>query len=174
MKKIKLYTAVSLDGYIARTDGDLDWISDFSSPEKTDYGYRSFFESTDTVIIDESSYLNILSMDIIWPYKDKPVYVVSSMPMNAKDNIHFITDDIIDSIDKLREEEGKDIWLACSSKLLTMLLNHDMIDEMTINRFPVILGFGMPLFSDNPKESEWRVKNNVSYQNGITQTIYTK
>lgn len=84
MKKIKLYTVVSLDGYIARTDGDLDWISDFSSPEKTDYGYRSFFESTDTVIIDESSYLNILSMDIIWPYKDKSVYVVSSMPCMQK------------------------------------------------------------------------------------------
>lgn len=174
MKKIKLYIAVSIDGCIARMDGELDWMAGFPNPEKTDYGYQTFFESVDTVIMDESTYLNILSMDIIWPYKDKPVYVVSSMRMRAKDNLHFITDDIIESIDQLREEEGKDIWLACGGKLLTMLLNHDMIDEMIINRFPVILGFGMPLLPNNPKESKWSVKNSVSYQNGITQTTYTK
>lgn len=174
MKKIKLYIAVSIDGYIARMDGDLDWMAGFPNFEKTDYGYQAFFESVDTVIMDESAYLNILSMDVVWPYKDKPVYVVSSIPMSAKDNLHFITDDTIESIDKLRKEEGKDIWLACGGKLLTMLLNHDMIDEMIINRFPVILGFGTPLLPDNPKESNWNVESNVSYQNGIVQTIYTK
>lgn len=174
MKKIKLYIAASIDGCTARMDGDLDWMEGFSYPEKTDYGYQAFFESADTVIMDESFYLNIISLDVIWPYKDKPVYVVSSMPMNAKDNLHFITDDIIENIDKLREEEGKDIWLACGGKLLTMLLNHDMVDEMIINRFPVILGFGTPLLPDNSKESRWSVKNSVSYQNGISQTTYTK
>lgn len=174
MKKIKLYIAVSTDGCTARMDGDMDWMAGYPNPEKTDYGYQAFFESVDTVIMDEAAYLNILSMDIIWPYKGKSVYVVSSIPMSAKDNLHFITDDIIESIDKLRKEEGKDICLACGGKLLTMLLNHDMIDEMIINRFPVILGFGMPLFPDNPKESKWSVKSNVSYQNGIVQTIYTK
>lgn len=174
MKKIKLYTAVSIDGYIARMDDDLDWMSGYPNPEKTDYGYQTFFESVDMVIMDESTYLNILSMDIIWPYKDKPVYVVTPYPSDDNDKVYFISEDIIGNINKLREQEGKDIWLACGGKLLTMLLNEDMIDEMTINRFPVIIGSGIPLFPNNPKESKWNIENSVSYQNGITQTTYTK
>lgn len=152
----------------------MDWMSGYPNPEKTDYGYQAFFESVDTVIMDESFYLNILSMDIIWPYKDKPVYVVTPYPLEDKDKVHFITDDPIQNIDKLRKQEGKEIWLACGGKLLTVLLNEDMINEMTINRFPVIIGSGMPLFPDNPKESKWNVKSSTGYQNGITQTIYIK
>lgn len=174
MKKIKLYTAVSLDGCIARMYGDLDWMSGYPNPEKTDYGYQAFFESVDTIIIDESFYLNILSMDIIWPYKYKPVYVVTPYPSDDNDKVHFISENTVENIHKLREEEGKDIWLACGGKLLTTLLNQDMIDEMIINRFPVVLGSSIPLFPDNPKESKWKVKNSVSYQNGITQTTYIK
>lgn len=163
-----------MDGYIARNDGDLDWMAGFPNPEKVDYGYRTFFESVDTVIMDESAYLNILSMDIIWPYKDKPVYVVTPYSSDDNDNVHFISENIIESISKFQKEEGKDIWLACGGKLLTKLLNHEMIDEMIINRFPVILGSGISLFPDNPKESKWSLKNCVSYQNGIIQTTYKR
>ncbi|MDR2498319.1 MAG: dihydrofolate reductase family protein [Tannerellaceae bacterium] len=174
MKKIKLYVAISIDGYIARIDGDLDWMSGFPNLGKTDYGYQAFFELIDTVIMDESTYLNILSMDIIWPYKNKTVYVATPYPTDDNDKVHFIPEDAIETISKLREEEGKDIWLASGGKLLSMLLEHDMIDEMVINRYPLILGCGTPLLPDYTKESEWKVKDSITYKNGVTGTIYTR
>ncbi|HCO67999.1 MAG TPA: riboflavin biosynthesis protein RibD, partial [Dysgonomonas sp.] len=81
---------------------------------------------------------------------------------------------VVETISRLCEEDGKDIWLACGGKLLTILLNDDMIDEMTINRFPVVLGTGIPLFSDNLRGPKWNLKNSACYQNGITQTTYIK
>lgn len=174
MKKIKLYIAVSIDGYTARIDGDLDWLIEFPNPEKEDYGYRTFFESADTVIMDESAYLNILSMDIVWPYKDKSVYVATPYPTDNNDKASFISENAIEIISELREGEGKDIWLACGGKLLTLLLEHNIVDEMIINRFPVILGSGTPLFLDYNKESEWKVKDNTAYKNGVVSTTYVK
>lgn len=174
MKKIKLYIASTIDGYIDRSDGDLDWLTEFPNPERTDYGYRTFFESVDTVILDERTYMNIVSMDIIWPYKDKMVYVVTPYPTDNNDKVCFISENAVEAISGLREEEGKDIWLACGGKLLSMLLEQDMVNEMTINCYPVILGNGIALFSDYTKESEWKVKNSIIYKNGIISITYTR
>jgi dihydrofolate reductase len=174
MKKIKLYIATSIDGYIARNDGDLDWLTEFPNPDKIDYGYQKFFEPVDTIIMGGNTYRSILSMDVLWPYKDKPTYIITHNWVNSGDTIHPIKEDIIESITKLREEEGKDIWLVGGGKLVTMLLNNEMIDEMIITTIPVILGRGIPLFPDNPKESEWKVANNICYKNGVSQITYIK
>lgn len=70
--------------------------------------------------------------------------------------------------------EKKDIWLVGGGKLTTILLNQDMVDEMIIIVIPVILGSGIPLFSDNLKESKWELTNNESYKNKVIQIIYKK
>lgn len=172
MKKIRLYIAASIDGYIARNDGDLDWLTEFPNPEKADYGYKEFFESVGTVIMGGQSYRNILNTDYVWPYKDKTAYVVTHNPMGAKENVHFITEDVIEKISKLRKENGKDIWLVGGGKLITMLLNEDMVDEMIITIIPVIIGSGIPLFPNKPKESQWELQDCMSYKNGVVQTKY--
>ncbi len=174
MKKIKLYIAASIDGYIARSDGDLDWLVEFPNSERTDYGYRAFFESVDMVIIDEGIYLNIVSMDIIWPYKNQTVYVITPYPADDNDKVYFISENVVETISRLCEEDGKNIWLASGNKLLSMLLECDMVDEMTINRYPVILGSGTPLFPDHTKESEWKLKDSLTYENGVSQITYTR
>jgi len=174
MKKIKLYIAASIDGYIARNDGDLDWLTEFPNPEKTDYGYKEFFESVDTVIMGGRTYRDILSMDVLWPYKDKETYVITRSPMNEKKNIHFITENVIEKISRLREQNGKDIWLVGGGKLITTLLNENMVDEMIITTIPVILGHGIPLFPDKPKESQWKLQDCISYKNGVVQIKYKR
>ena len=174
MKKIKLYIATSIDGYIARGDGDLDWLTEFSNPEKADYGYQTFFESIGSIIMGGNAYRIILSMGVLPTYKNKPVYVITRNPAVLKNNISFITENIIENITKLQNEEGKDIWLAGGGKLVTMLLNHGMIDEMTIIRIPTILGHGISLFPDNPKESEWKIKDCTCHQNGVVRITYNK
>lgn len=174
MKKIKLYIAASIDGYIAGSDGDLDWLTEFPNPEKNDYGYKDFFESIDTVIMGGCTYRDILGMDVLWPYRDKRTYVVTRNPLSAKENIHFITENMTATFSQLKQEDGKDIWLVGGGKLTTMLLNQDLVDEMIIIYIPVILGDGILLFPDKPKESQWRLKDTVSYKNGVVQVSYMK
>lgn len=174
MKKIKLYIAASIDGYIARRDGDLDWLMKYPINSETNYGYDDFYKSIDTVIMGGQTYRDIMNMDFVWPYKDKTTYVITRNPMGTKENVHPIIDNVIEEISKLREEKGKDIWLVGGGKLTAMLLKQDMINEMIITTIPVILGNGIPLFPEQPKESKWELLDSMSYKNGGIQTTYIK
>lgn len=174
MRKIKLYIAASIDGYIARIDGDLDWLMEYPINPETNYGYNDFYESVDTVIMGGQTYRDILNMDFVWPYKDKTTYVVTRNSMGAKENVHFVTENIIETISELRNQEGKDIWLVGGGKLIVMLLNQNMVDEMIITTIPVVLGNGIPLFPEQSKESQWKLQDCTGYKNGVVQVTYKK
>ena len=172
MRKIKLYIAVSLDGYIARDDGDLDWLTEFPNPEKTDYGYQTFFDSIDIVIMGGRTYRDILSMDIVWPYQAKETYIITHNSLAKGKNIQFITHDILGTISEIQKENGQDIWLVGGGEIISMLLNHNLIDEIIITTIPAILGNGIPLFSGIMKESKWETFIYYKYENGVTQAHY--
>lgn len=112
MKRIKVYITASLDSYIARPDGDLDWLTKYPIASEINYGYHEFYASIDTVIMGGRTYRELLCMDILWPYKDKQTYVVSHGITETNENIEFITKDIIKKVSELQNEEGKDIWLV--------------------------------------------------------------
>jgi dihydrofolate reductase len=172
MRKIKLYIATSIDGFIAQSDGDLDWLIEYPNPEKTDYGCKNLFESIDTVIIGNRAYYSILSMDVKWPYQGKKCYIISHNADNSEHDIEYITKDVIEQISNLKMKTGKDIWLVGGGELVSMLLNHNLIDEMIMNCIPVILGHGIPLFPNMPKASNWQTVDSVRYKNGVVQTTY--
>ena len=96
------------------------------------------------------TYRDILGMDVIWPYKTKTSYIFTHNSIKTNENIQFIAGDIIEKIFQLREENGKDIWLVGGGEIISILLNHDLVDEMIITIIPVILGNGVPLFPNNP------------------------
>ena len=174
MKKIKLYIATSIDGYIAQTDGDIDWLIEYPNPERNDYGYKDFFNSVDTVILGGNTYRGIISMDVLWPYKDKETYIVTRNPYDFEKNIHYITDNIIEEIIQLRQKEGKDIWLAGGGRLTTILLNNDLVDEMIITVIPIIMGRGISLFPNKPKPSDWKAVESQKFANGVSQTKFIR
>ena len=107
MKKVKLYIAASIDSYIARPDGDLEWLTGFPNPSKTDYGYKDFFASVDAVIMGNRTYQDILLMDVLWPYKDKETYVVSHHAQETNENFLFISENVVETISELRKNDGK-------------------------------------------------------------------
>ena len=174
MKTIKLYIATSIDRYIARNDGDLDWLMKYPINFETNYGYDDFYKSVDTAIMGGRTYRDILNMDVTWPYKDKETYVITRNPVGAKESIHFITEDVIENISNLRNKNGKDIWLVGGGKITALLLNENMVDEMIITVIPVVLGSGIALFPDNSKESHWELQGCESYKNGVVQMVYKK
>ena len=101
-------------------------------------------------------------------------YVVSHHEWDTKENVRFITENIIETISELRNQEGKDIWLVGGGELISMLLAADLIDEMQICYFPIILGKGISLFPEQNKESKWEIIKTKVYDSGVLKVDYQK
>ena len=173
MKKVLLYLACSLDGYIAREDGKLDWLDEVPNPDKSDYGYFAFYDSIDTIMMGRKTYEEILGFDIPWPYEGKPTYIFSRTAKEQTDEkVTFVSGDIKAIVNDLQKEEGKNIWMAGGGELITSFLDLDLIDEMIITIVPTIIGSGLPLFPGRPKESKWELLKHEAFGNGMVNLKY--
>lgn len=152
MKKIILYIAASIDGRIAESDGGIERLSEFPITKEMNYGYKEFMASIDTIIMGGRSWRELSNIDAMSAYANKAVYVVSRHDWGQKENIRFITENVIERITALHNESGKDIWLFGGGELVSVLLAADLVDEMKIAYIPVILGNGISLFPEQPKE----------------------
>ena len=172
MKKVKLFIIASIDGYIACPwDDDMEWFAEFPNPSKNDYGYKDFFASADTVIMDELVYNGIMCLDVIWPYKDKETIVVSSFARESKENIRFTTDDAAATITQRKQQGGKDIWLMGGDVIASLF---DLVDEMQLVYIPVIHGNNKPLLPEKLKPSQWLLTENKAYDNGVIRLTYER
>ena len=174
MKKIILNITSSLDQRIAESDGGLEWLFEFPYREKTDSEPKDLLASVDTVLIGGRAYRELQNMDVIWKFKEQTTYVVSYHDWGTEENLHYITDNVIETISALKKEQGKDILLLGGGELISMLLAADLIDEMRITYIPVILGMGIPLFPKQPKESKWKLIENKACKSGVLIVKYLK
>lgn len=175
MKKLKLYIATSIDGYIARKDGSLDWLDAIPNPDQLDYGYSQFYDSVDTLLIGRKTYEEVLGFGVDWPYPDSKTYIISSKPVEIKTDSTYQLSESLDQIVKdLLNEEGKDIWVVGGGVLISSLLNMGLIDEMLITITPVILGEGIPLFPYNPKETKFELIKTEAFNTGFVNLVYKK
>lgn len=172
MRKLKLYITASCDGFIAPPDGDLDWLIGYPVPSKENH--KNFVDSVDTVIIGGRTYCNMRIMDILWPYGDKNVHVVTRNPMMKREDVSFITENVFETISELKKGTGKDIWLVGGERLISMLLDYDLIDEMIITYIPETLEEGIPLFSKQLNETIWTLKEDIAYDNKATKKTYQR
>lgn len=176
MSLIKLYIAASLDGYIARPDGNLDWLMALPNPNNIDHDYNSFMESIGATIMGSSTYKEVIGFGIDWPYPNIMSYVVSrnpNLPLSSP-MTQLVNEDIAIFTERLKHEVDKDIWLIGGGKLITTFLNHDLIDEITLTLIPTILGEGIPLFPNKPKESTWKLVEAKPYETGAVSVVYRK
>ncbi|MDF9830673.1 dihydrofolate reductase family protein [Parabacteroides sp. PF5-6] len=91
-----------------------------------------------------------------------------------KENIKFITDNIVETIEALCQQSGKNIWLFGGGKTISMLLEADLVDEMRIFYVPTMLGKGTPLFPAHPQRSKWKLTGSKTYNNNILEVNYIK
>lgn len=176
MRKIKLYIAVSLDGYIATPDGGVEWLNQFQISKNEDYGYKEIYQSIDTILMGGRTYRDIVGFGCEWPYKDKTTYIVSRNNVNLTpaEQVYFITDHVTGNVEKLKESTGKDIWLVGGGELVSMLLDANQIDEMHLCYLPIVLGQGISLFPNNPKETIWKLVGSKSFLSGAISITYTR
>lgn len=148
MIKIKLYIACSLDGYIARPDGAVDWLESFPHPEGQDYGYANFLKGIGTVILGRKTYEEILSFDVPWPYATLQTVVCTKnselyLPTPNTTLCPTLSEEFLM---KVKQKAEKDIWLVGGGEVVASFLRLKAVDEMWITQLPVLLGQGLPLF----------------------------
>lgn len=168
-----LYVAASLDSYIARPDGNVDWLND---PELQlpgeDYGYQDFYGSIDTTLMGHRTYRAILGFDVPFPYPDKTNYVFSRSATKAKSgDVTFISGDVSAFVHTLKEMPGRDIWLIGGGQINTLLLERGLIDRMILTLIPLLLGQGIPLFHGKAVETAFRPVSGHYFDNGVVQWI---
>jgi dihydrofolate reductase len=176
MKEIKVFIAVSLDGFIAPPDGGMDWLAELSHPDLKEFKDRTFYNSIDTVIMGNGTYQEITAFDVDWPYKDKATFVLSRRNDNLppKANVSYLTENVLERIRQIKCQEGKDIWLLGGGQTIRLLLNHDLVDKLQLCYIPVMLGEGIPLFPCKMKTLKWILSDNKSFENGILKVLYSR
>lgn len=157
-RRLRLYIATSLDGYIAGKDGSIDWL--FTD---ADYGYRDFFASIDTVLMGSRTYEQTRSF---WdfPYEGKSCFVFTRKARGKADPVTFISGDIAEFTKGLKDEHGGDIWLVGGSEIIAVL--RDLIDDYIISIHPVILGSGILLFREEGRRTDLELVDVASCRAG--------
>lgn len=168
MRKISLFIASSLDGYIARNSGEIDWL--FTDQ---DYGYTEFISEVDTLIMGHKTYQQILGFGE-YPYSDKEVFVLSKTLQGETENkAKFIGSDWQEFINELRQSSGGAIWLVGGGQTIHYFLKHGFINELILSVHPIILGSGIPLIVNDPSiETGLDLKEVKNYNSGLVQLAY--
>ena len=172
-RKVVLYIASSLDGYIARENGDIDWLSIVQNP-KEDYGYGKFIKSVDTVIMGRKTYDMVLSFGIKFPHKDETCYVLTRSPKPRDKNVIFYSGEIESLIADIRSSPGGNIFLDGGAEMVHEFMSRDLIDRFVISVVPVLLGGGIPLFRPGWKETRLVLRGSRAFPSGLVQSVYER
>lgn len=174
-RKVILYISQSLDGFIADSKGNVDWILGNDENYDSDYGYEAFINDIDTVILGATTYrqiINELSPDK-WVYENLQSYVLTNENLEDTPNIKFVNTSVKRLINNLQKADGKNIWICGGASLINQCVKEDLIDEYQITTVPIILGNGIKLFTENDKRIKLKLKN-TKEENGLILGIYTK
>ena len=167
MRKVVLFIASSLDGFIASSDGSVDWL--FTDQ---DYGYKRVYRSIDTVLMGRKTYAQMVKL---WGYQynEKKGYVFTrSRRSKGNKHVEFISENIPKFVRALRKREGKDIWLVGGAEIATILLNAGLIDRIDLFIHPILIGNGIPLFHAIKPLNKLIFMHKKSFDGGLIQLSY--
>lgn len=175
MRRVVLFIAMSLDGYIADRDGGVDWLAGQDPQAETPDTYSAFIKDVDTVIMGWNTYRQVTEelSPGHWVYGDLTCYVVTHRKLPARDRICFTGGDPCRLVADLRREPGRSIWICGGASLIRQLAEADLIDEYDISVIPTLLGGGIPLFAPTGKRTDLALVQSES-RNGITRLIYRR
>lgn len=174
MRKVVLFIAMSLDGYIADQNGNVDWLNGQSKNEENIDTYSNFIKDVDTVVMGWNTYHQIVTELSVteWVYADLKSYVITHRELPSANGIIFTQKNTCDIIHELKQKQGKNIWICGGANIIQELIKDDLIDEYYISIIPTILGSGIHLFGTIPSEIQLKLIHTQTY-NGITELIYT-
>ena len=171
MRKVVLGLGISLDGYIARADGAVDFLF---MPK--DYSMGPFFATIDTAIMGRKTYDDALKMgggDFSGSKMKKYVFSHSQSP-GERGGVTFVNESPKPFIEKLRKQPGKNIWLMGGGELARDFLKDDVVDELYIGIVPILIGEGRPLFPSGFPQREFALLENKTFSKGLIALKYAR
>jgi len=172
-RNVIVYIAMSLDGFIAKENGDIEFLS-MVEKEGEDYGYHDFIKTVDTVIVGRKTYDKIISLVHNFPHQDKESYIITRTKRPDQGNIIFYNEDLQSLIEKLKSKEGKNIYCDGGAEIIHELLQINQVDEFYISIIPVLLGSGIHLFKDSGPGLKLKLKRSITFESGLVQLHYTR
>ena len=168
--KASVFIATSLDGFIARPDGALDWLPDDCEP----HGYDEFIATVDTIVIGRKTFETVLGFDA-WPYGKMPVVVLSSRPSEVTPPEGAACDVMSGApreiVARLAQRGVRHVYVD-GGVTIQGFLEAGLIQRLTITRIPVLLGSGIPLFGPLPRDIRLEHVATRSYPSGLVQSEY--
>ena len=177
--KASVYIATSVDGFIAREDGSVDWLS---SGEETagedgggeDYGYQDFMDSVDALVMGRNTYEMVQSFGE-WPYGNKPVIVLTSTPLDIPEKFAKTVSAMSGTpgeIVRNLAERGYEHLYIDGGKTIQGFLRERLIQTLIITKIPILIGSGIPLFGTLPHDIKLRHLETFQFDNGLVQSKY--
>ena len=169
-----IFIAVSLDGYIARQNDDIDWLLQRDDPTE-DHGYEAFIADKEWIVMGRGSYEKVLTFDA-WPY-ERPVLVLSRqlagtpVPEALKGKVQFSCRTPKEVLDDLAAQNVHRVYLD-GGQVIQSFLREGLVADMVITTVPVLLGAGKPLFGTLPQDIDLTLVSRRSFPSGLVQSHY--
>jgi dihydrofolate reductase len=170
MRKVILAAGISLDGYIARPDGSVDFLN---SPD--DFSMAALFSSVDTAVMGRKTYEVALKLGDTFSDPGMTNYVLSrSLPAGRRGGVEVVRESPGQLIGRLRAEPGKHIWLIGGGEVVRQCLEEDLIDEFQLGVIPVLIGAGLPLFPAGFAQRDLSLIENKTHSGGMIELKYER
>ena len=173
--KCAVFIAISLDGFIARPNGAIDWLNNPAyTLDGEDYGYKTFIDSVDMLVMGRNTYELVLGFEG-WPYKGKKVVVLSSgspkIPEHLTGSVQVMGGSPAEVLTQLAQKGARHLYID-GGKTIQGFLKAGLIDEMTITQIPVLIGEGLPLFGKLQHDMHFQHLETKTYPSGFVQSKY--
>ena len=174
-RKVALFIATSLDGYIAQPNDDLSFLK-LVEKEGEDYGYAEFTATIDTIILGRKTYDWVLREIGNSHYDNgvRDVYVITRTEKPSVGRTTFYTGSLTELVEQLKSKNGKNIYCDGGAEIVNELLKNNLIDELIISVIPVLLGNGTRLFKDGRPEQKLKLVTTKTFDTGLTQLHYKR
>jgi len=165
--------AMSLDGYIAKKNGDASWINNAMSPDE-DYGFADFMSKIGAYILGANTYREITKSGVAGGDNEVPTYVVTHQKnLKLGKNTYLYSGDLTDLVKKIKAETEKDIWLFGGGDLTTQFINLNLVDELGIAIVPVLIGGDVPFFDNVVEQKNLILLESKTYEkSGMVALTY--
>jgi dihydrofolate reductase len=168
--KTTVYIATSVDGFIARENGGIDWLPGGGE----DYGYQEFIDSVDAIVMGRNTYELVLSFGS-WPYGEKPVIILSSRQVDIPDDIARTVESMSapprEVVMRLTERGFRHLYID-GGKTIQKFLSEGLIHRLIITKVPILIGTGIPLFGPLPHDVRLHHLETRQFENGLVQSKY--
>lgn len=169
--EITYYLATSVDGFIAKEDGDVAWMDELDIPYDHS-GYDEFFACIDGLIMGRKTYQMIQDFGS-WPYEDKPSWICSSNKVESIKGCNLqVETQPVEAVAAAEQAGLKHLWCVGGGVLATALLENNLLDRIFITQLPILLGSGIPMFSLSEFDKKLELESSRTHKAGFTQIIY--